>query len=57
MGDPGKCVLLENTDPSGDNNAAYGNLQVGSRFLQVSSEPETSEFVTNNRIKKNHKKN
>lgn len=26
MGDSGNCVLLENTDPSGGNNAAYGNL-------------------------------
>lgn len=56
MGDSGNYVLLENTGPSGDYNAGYGNHQVGSRFLQVSSEPETSEFVKNNRIKNTTRK-
>lgn len=48
MGDSENDVVLGNTGPSGDNNAAYGNFEVGSRFLQV-SEQETSEFVKNNR--------
>lgn len=50
MGDSENDVVLGNTAPSGDNNAAYGNFEVGSRFLQV-SEQETSEFVKNNRNK------
>lgn len=50
MGDSGKDVVRENTGPSGDNCAAYGNFEVGSRFLQV-SEQETPEFVKNNRNK------
>lgn len=35
--------------------AAYGNFEVGSRFLQV-SEQETSEFVKNNRNKNTARK-
>lgn len=50
MGDSENDVVLGNTGPSGDNNAAYGHFEVGSRFLQV-SEQETSEFVKNNRNK------
>lgn len=55
MGDSENDVVLGNTAPSGDNNAAYGNFEVGSRFLQV-SEQETSEFVKNNRNKNTARK-
>lgn len=36
MGDSGN-VVFENTGPSGDNSAAYGNFEVGSPFLQFLS--------------------
>lgn len=55
INDSGNYVVLKNTGPSGDNNAAHGNFGVGSRFLQVSGQ-EKSEFVKNNRNKNTARK-
>lgn len=55
MGDSENDVVLGNTGPSGDNNAAYGHFEVGSRFLQV-SEQETSEFVKKQQKQKHRNK-
>lgn len=55
MGDSENDVVLKNTGPSVDNNAAYGNFEVGSRFLQV-SEHETSEFVKKKEQKQKYPK-